>query len=158
MYSDQNSVTLLLGEKQSALQINPAIAGRSTLPVALGWANVLPGPLRVTPPGPLDLEMAIQYIEEQVMPLARDIPAGALVRLVCTEKGAPDLLPALSAGASPAVFHVDEIELRFGRLCAIAEGSPAGNDQPLVEPATAAALLVVRELMHHCRITHIMPA
>lgn len=146
----QNTVTLQLGAQRGAVWINDFSSGRPGVQLDLGWSNVLPGPLHTSPPRPIDLETAIQNIEEHVMPLSRIIPAGSSLQLACAGMDAPDLLSAMPIAAN--VYSLDEFESVFGRLCAIAEGSPAGANNLLIEPATAASLLIIRELMHHARL------
>lgn len=156
MQTSQNTLTLHLGEQRSNLWINASITDTADAQLSLGWGNVLPGPLRTSPPRPLDLENAIENIEEQVMPLARIMPVGASLSISCVGDGAPSLLSLMQEQAeSHNAYHLDNIESVFSRLCAIAEGSPAREDNPLIEPSTVAALLIVREFMHHSGLTQV---
>jgi len=76
-----NTVTLQLGRQESEVWVNASLSDAARVQLSVGWANVLPGPLRTSPPRPIDLEIAIQNIEEHVMPLARMVPVGASLRI-----------------------------------------------------------------------------
>lgn len=150
-----STLTLHIGKLSSDLRTDASGKGMSDVQLSIGWCNVLPGPLHNSPPKPVELEMAIQYVEDQVMPLARIIPKGSVLCVRCVEEGAPSLLPLTHAQSS---YSIDNIETKFSRLCAIAEGQPVGEDGLLIEQAAAASLLIVRELMHHNGLTQIVIA
>jgi len=157
MQTNQRTVTLHLGNQHSDLWIDASLTDPANMQLNIGWGNVLPGPLRFSPPRPLDLEVAIQNIEEHVMPLARIIPSNALLKISCIEDGAPNLISLMQMHAKAKVaYHLDDIEAAFSRLCAIAEGSPSGRNNPLIEPVVVASLLIVRELMHHSQLSKVL--
>jgi hypothetical protein len=129
----------------------------SDVKLSIGWCNVLPGPLRDSPPKPEELEMAIQYIEDHITPLARIITKGSVLCVRCVGEGAPSLFPLIHT--RPVLRNpcpIDDIEAAFSRICAIAEGRPVGEDGQLIDQATAALLLIVRELMHHTGLTQVL--
>lgn len=148
-----NTVTLQLGRQESEVWVNASLSDAARVQLSVGWANVLPGPLRTSPPRPIDLEIAIQNIEEHVMPLARMVPVGASLRISYVGDSVQSLLPFIQGSC-----RLDDIEAVFSRLCAIAEGSPAEADAQLIEPAAVASLLIVRELMQHSRLAEVLIA
>lgn len=152
-----NTLTLHIGKLSSDLWIDVSGADMPDVQLSVGWCNVLPGPLHTSPPKPVELEIAIQYIEDHVMPLARTIPNGSSLCVQCVGEGAPSLFPILQVQpVSLHTCHIDDIEAAFSRLCAIAEGRPVGEDGQLIVPTASASLLIVRELMHHNRLTQVL--
>lgn len=102
------------------------------------------GPLRHTPPSPLELEQAIAEVEDRIMPLARQSLANSRLLLL-----APALAPLAAVSQSPAPLHREQIERYFQQLAAQAEGDPRATSLFAPTPEFAAALLIVREWMHH---------
>ena len=97
--------------------------------------------MRHTPPTALELEQAIETIEPEIMALRLHLPAGTLIVL----GGAwPQALAATDPG-----LHRDAVENLFQHLAAIAQGRPAGIDALPTDPTFFAAVLLLRELMHH---------
>lgn len=109
------------------------VDNQSRHPLSLGLDTLAP-PLAT----PYQLELAIEAAEAQLMPLAATLPAQSL--LVLTGPGA-ECLAALTHSAS---INLDWVELHFGELALAAE-----RQHPRFDGATRAALLLVRELMHH---------
>lgn len=103
------------------------------------------GPLRHTPPSPLELEQAIAEVEDHIMPLAHQVPAGVPLLLLL----APALAPLAAVSQSPAPLHREQIERYFQQLAAQAEGDPRATSLFAPTPEFAATLLIVREWMHH---------
>ncbi len=109
--------------------------------------------LRRDPPTPLQIERAIDIIEDAVMPL-HALAAGAHTLLV-----RDDALHALArqadagartgARAHAAPLELPAVERLFNRLADRAAGRPASQDGLPTDAASSAALLLVRELMHH---------
>lgn len=130
-------VRLLLGSARSEVLVSSADGRRHALTLALGLDNVRPGPLRSEPPSAMELEAAIEYVENVVMPLARQLPSGALLHV----EG--ELPPGVEALRS-----IEEIEARFNEIVAVAHGRPAGRSG-LADRRHASAVLILREWMHH---------
>ena len=106
------------------------------------------------PVNALALEAAIETIEDAVMPLASQMAVGAV--LVVSNDTLPEgLLPALgisAANPSAAAFGLDALEAAFTELAALAQGRPQTQANIPATPDFAAALLVLREAMHHLRL------
>lgn len=115
-------------------------------------ARVLPiGPERLTrqhrfgrPASPLALEAAIETVEDAVMPLAAQLPRPAELWL-----GAGTGALAAGIGAAGDVLDIDTVEAAFARLADLALGRPAAQAGVPDDAGFAAALLVLREAMHH---------
>jgi len=126
-------VTLAIGALETRIAWEGNVHARP-----IGFAA--PGaPWRHAPPTPLEVEQAIEVVEEHVMPLARRLPRPA--RLVCADALALRLGP-------PGELGIAAVEERFNELAAIVQGRPAG-DSPLADPALAGYLLILREVLHH---------
>ncbi|WP_115718843.1 hypothetical protein [Gallaecimonas mangrovi] len=87
---------------------------------------------------PLAMERAIENIEDNIMPLAKVLPAESM--LVITGPGA-DYLNKLTP--NPHLTR-DWVEMQFGEMAMAAE-----RQHRLFDVPTSAALLMVREAMHH---------
>lgn len=105
-------------------------------------------------PTPLEVENIIAAIEDEIMPIGRQIPVGS--QLFTSD---PDLGEvALQAGAQQGPttrLTLDALEQVFNRWVAFIEGRP-GTQDPL--PRThrfALGLLILREVMHHWQIEEI---
>ena len=104
-------------------------------------------------PGPLQLELAIEDVEDAIM--QAQVPhhsRGALVTSDPLLKNLPGLQP------SGAGLSVDQVEALFQDLVAV---SPAPRRTETGEPwsgVQVAALLILRECMHHLGFNEIRPA
>jgi hypothetical protein len=133
---------LELGPQSTLLR--PAQAGAA--PAPLRWPAVV-ATLRHAPPTALEIERAIEQVEDAVMPLRARLPAA--LRLA----SADPLLHTLARHAGPlddpAWLPSDAVERLFDRLAARAQGRPATHDALPVDAPHAAALVLLRELLHH---------
>ena len=100
-----------------------------------------PGPFRRDPPTPLELEQAIMVVEDVLMPLAAHVPPHPLVEL---HSPVP-----LAEALGSRVQSRENIERLFGQLVAMVEGDPLASAQLPRDRRFAAALLILREWMHH---------
>lgn len=133
-------VDLHIGEHETELTIEDGHGARSTQRLPIGTLRP-GGPAFVqNPPRAVALEVAIAGVEDVVMPLARQVPAGS--RLTTAD-------PLATAIGPGPVLPLDEIEARFAQLADAAEGSvTAAAGLPSVA-GYAGYLLILRELMHH---------
>lgn len=111
------------------------------------------------------LETGIMVVEDAVMPLARLVPPSSvlatrdplLLEIARQAAGDPDLglLPPAPDSAPPAVTR-EAIEALFDRLVAQSSRNYGNVDQDLPDrPRWAAALLILREAMHHWQFSHL---
>ncbi len=146
---------LHLGETHSALAIGRAGDAPQVHTLDLGVQALLARHLRHAPPTPLELEAAIEAVEDVVMPLHRLLPANAELVMHL-----PPSLPLRAlldgdAAAPDAPHDIDTVERAFDRLAAVSQGRPLSQEPALADPAVAAALLILRELMHHLGFAHV---
>ena len=103
------------------------------------------GPLfRHDPPTAIEIERAIDRVEDALGASgARQGERGEL------RVAYPPLLAALGLTADGMCLTRDEVEARFERLATAALGQPGALAGMPVDRAGAAALLILRECMHH---------
>lgn len=121
-----------------------ATPGR-VLRAAIGPAGLAARHFRHTLPTPVELEAAIQDVEDALQALPR--AGGATLYTHDTE-----LAPLWAFAHAPAGANTlprDAVEECFSRLAALAEGRPLTQDPLPDAPHFAALLLIVREIMHH---------
>lgn len=138
---------LSLEDERTVLAAETPGAAPWVLP-AVGWRTIARDHLEHDPPSALALENAIAAIEDDIARAgSRPAPGSRLrthdarVREIALAAGLP--------ARTDAVFALSAVEQAFQRLAARAarglrspDGFPAGNE-------AAAALLILRELMHH---------
>ena len=116
----------------------------------LGTASLARQWMRHTPPTPLDMEHAIEQTEDVVMPLA-----AKLVRtqqLVLRGSGAALILQAVGARPDEALqWSLDEVEDIFNRIALVSQGRPSGQEALPTAPEFYAAMVILRECLHHLR-------
>lgn len=137
----RDTILLSLGGTQSRVQITGADGTSQTFSLALGLDALTPGPFRRDPPSALELEQAIMVVEDVLMPLAAHIPPHPLVAL---HSPVP-----LAEPLGSRVQSRENIEKLFGQLVAMVEGDPLASAQLPKDRRFAAALLILREWMHH---------
>ncbi|MFM5857064.1 hypothetical protein ACET6L_17960 [Aeromonas rivipollensis] len=137
----RDTILLSLGGTQSRVQITGADGTSQTFSLALGLAALTPGPFRRDPPSALELEQAILVVEDVLMPLAARIPPHPVLHL---HSPVP-----LAEPLGSRVQSRDNIEKLFGQLVAMVEGDPLASAQLPKDRRFAAALLILREWMHH---------
>ncbi|WP_354444613.1 hypothetical protein [Ottowia thiooxydans] len=135
-----------------------------SMPVGVGALarNVL----RHAPPSPLEIEQAIELVEEAVMPARVRLPAALQLfsadqllyglaseflgeghRTIAAQH--PSGLNLSGPWGSPIWLSMDAVEALFNRLIARSEGRPEAQDRLPVDSAHSARLIMVRELLHH---------
>lgn len=116
----------------------------------LGTASLARQWMRHTPPTPLDIEHAIEQVEDVVMPLA--------AKLLRTEQlqvrgsGAALILQAVGAKPNATVqWSLEEVEDLFNRIAMVSQGRPMGHDALPTASEFYAAMVILRECLHHLR-------
>ncbi len=147
---------------QSAISKSDSLLGadvavRLSLPVGAG--ALARDVLRHTPPRPLEIEHAIEVVEEAIMPARAQLPGvfqlfsadPLLCALAAEVPGAPEVMRQSRAGLPDEArwLGMDAVEKLFSRLVARTEGRPASQDELPVDGASAARLVIVREILHH---------
>lgn len=117
--------------------------GAETL-IDVGIRDIAEGLFRRDPPTPLEMEQAIDVVEEALA--ASGLRQGSGGELLIAD---PVLHASLRLTEDGMRLTRDEVEARFDSLAAASLGRPGAlADQPPGGDA-AAALLVLRECMHH---------
>ncbi|WP_296508981.1 hypothetical protein [Rhodoferax sp.] len=120
----------------------------------LGTASLARQWMRHTPPTPLDIEHAIEQTEDVVMPLAAKLMRADQLQL--RGPGAALILQAVGAEADAVVrWNLDEVEDIFNRIAMVSQGRPSGQEALPTEPEFYAAMVIVRECLHHLRFTEV---
>ena len=121
----------------------------------LGTASLARQWMRHAPPTPLDIEHAIEQTEDVVMPLA-----AKLVRteqLVLRGSGAALILQGVGAKPDAALqWSLDEVEDIFNRIAMVSQGRPMGQEALPTTPEFYAAMVIVRECLHHLRFGEVV--
>ena len=137
---DTPTTRLQLGPQRTTLTIEPA-AG---LAVEIGYRSVRERFFRHDPPTPGELESAIDAIEDALMASpARRVDGGTLVVSDDVKRQLPGLLP------DGAETTLEDVEARFQRLASASLGHPGALVTMPLGPEAAAALVILRECMHH---------
>ncbi len=112
--------------------------------MAVGARDITDGVFRHDPPSPVELEQAIDRIEDALA--ASGLRHAARGELLIRD---PRLCALLGLQASGERRTCDEVEDMFGRLVSVSLGQPAALAGVAGAGDTAAALLILRECMHH---------
>lgn len=152
----QTPLVLKFGDAETRVQSLPRSNVAVQLDLAVGVGALAADVLRHTPPRPLEIERAIEIVEEAIMPVRAQLPEA--FQLICAdpqlrslsgqEHSAQDGDSDVS-NATARWLSIDAVEHLFNRLVARAEGRPASQDTLAVDGASAARLVMVREILHH---------
>ncbi|WP_269789920.1 hypothetical protein [Stenotrophomonas sp. Iso1] len=139
---------------QSRIYLQPADADAIVLPLSL--RDLLDAGLQNFPPTELALERAIALTEDALMPYVPALRAHPLEMLIADD-GALAALPSLLGrdGNASLRLEIDDVERGFNQVARVAAGMPARAMGLPAQPQFVAALLVVRELMHHVGWKHL---
>jgi hypothetical protein len=121
----------------------------------LGTASLARQWMRHTPPTPLDIEHAIEQTEDVVMPLAAKLVRTDQLRL----RGSGAALVLQGVGATPDAalrWNLDEVEDLFNRIAMVSQGRPSGQEALPTAPEFYAAMVILRECLHHLRFGSVL--
>jgi hypothetical protein len=147
--------TLQLGANASTVVCTEAgqVVLQQTL--ALGTASLARQWMRHTPPTPLDIEHAIEQTEDIVMPLAAKLVRTKQLQL----SGSGAALILQGVGAEPDAelhWNLDEVEDLFHRIAMVSQGRPSGQEALPTAPEFYAAMVILRECLHHLRFSGVV--
>lgn len=118
------------------------------LPLSL--AMLLNEGLQRFPPSESAMEQAIAITEDALMPWIPALRNPPLQVLECADAELAALPALLGLAPLPALeLAIDELEQAFNQVARVAAGVPAKSVHLPEQPRFVAALVVVRELMHH---------
>lgn len=133
------------------------VAGAQTLfqrEFPLGVDSLVQQSLRHKPPRPIELEHAIEVTEEALMPLAAQFASSA--GLILQGLGASLIAHSLvTSGIAQTALTLDEVEALFNRLVSVSQGRPASQESLPTDARFFAAMLMLREFMHHLQFAHV---
>lgn len=121
-----------------------------TVTLAVGPRALADDVLRHDPPTPAEIERAIDLVEDAFTGWRR---RGADARRLVTAHASLLALPGL--GAPGAGLDRDAVERLFQRLAARALGTPVAAAELPRGRDIAAALIILRECMHHLDFDHV---
>ncbi len=140
--------SLHIGPTHTTLTIGPR-----QVSLALGTTGLARAHFRRWPPTPLEMENAINDVEDQLAAAKGDV--SEQLQLETADAGIGTI--AVSAGIQgepPFSLDRDDVERAFNRLVDIAEGAPATAPAP-APLEWAATLVILREMMHHWSIASV---
>ena len=136
---------LQLGSQRCQLVVGDGEQSALTFELPLGTLNLPERLWRHDPPRPSELEAAIAEVEDELMRWVPRLPVGTALH------GGDPLLRRIAelAGGGSSSLSLDALERLFNRVCAVSEGRPASAEGLPDDQGFVAAVLILRELMHH---------
>lgn len=150
MTDTQPLLTLRFQELTTHVHSAPGADSVVNLALPIAPAPLAREVLRHSPPTPLEIEQAIEWVEDAVMPARARLPE--VFELQIQDAHLRELVG--SAGADPSTggvarLSIQDVENLFSRLVALSEGRPATQDGLPSDGASAARLIILREVLHH---------
>ncbi len=143
------AITVLhIGAEHTAVATGQGDTEAATLVLNMGVRATARAFFRRSPPTPLEMENAIASVEDEVVRVQPLLPPGSALWSI--DPVVRDI--ALMAGVAPGagmVLPLGAMEQTFERLAAVAEGRPMVQEGLPESTEFAAALLILREFMHH---------
>lgn len=99
-----------------------------------------------------EAEVAIEHIENRIIPARAALPAGDLI-LHCPDPRLNYLLTGDDAG----FLSTEEIERAFNEIVNVISGSPVSSTSLPSDKQFTAFLLIIREITHHWGLTGLVP-
>ncbi len=142
---DAAIAVLHVGDEQTAVAWGRGREPQETMLLGLGAKKTAGQYFLHHPPAPLEMELAIAAIEDEVMRLRHALPAGTTLVSLDT---ALRQMGRMAEVAAPVV-PLDTIEQVYHRLAALSLGRPISQEAPSLDAAFYLRVLLVREFMHH---------
>ena len=145
-------VTLLtIDKRQTILTSEPE---GLTLVLKAGYELTAETCFKHNPPTPYEIEHAITLVEDEIMLIAKQLPAST--QLITSDKIIHDIALLSDVHQSEVmVLSIEALERTFNRFADIVSGRPATQENLPAEHEFATSLLILRELMHHLRFEQI---
>ncbi len=146
---------ITIGTQETFIATEPLEGGALEWMLDIGTRALGNGPFRHTPPTALEIETAIEHVENAVMPLLRQMPRGS--QLVTSDAGARELQRLVhERDTGGALLLIDDVEQVFNQIAAVSLGRPAASSGLPQQPEFAAYVLILRETMHHLGFASLM--
>lgn len=136
---------LAIGERETRIVAEPSQGPATEWVLPIGTQALGAGPFRHEPPSPLEIEHAIEQVEEAVMPLLRQLPRDT--QWETRDAASRQLLGLVHGGHE--VLSIDDVERVFNQLAAVSLGRPVASSGLPPQAAFTAHVLILREAMHH---------
>ena len=144
-----------IGKHETFLATEPLEGGSLEWMLDIGTRALGSGPFKHTPPTALEIETAIEHVENAMMPLLRQLPRGS--QLVTSDAAAHELRRLVhEREAGSALLLIDDIEQVFNQIAAVSLGRPVASSGLPPQPDFAAYVLILRETMHHLGFASLM--
>jgi len=145
-------VVLHLGDDESILAWGNENQPSQYLSLQLGLSEIANRLMSNGHLSELAMEQIIAEVEDIVMPLHAQLPASA--KLFSEDVMLANLaywadMADMADKTMPWPLGIDAVELLFNRVAALAQGRPASQDNLPTTGRFSAALLVLREWLHH---------
>ncbi|MDE2419424.1 MAG: hypothetical protein KGN32_16665 [Burkholderiales bacterium] len=144
-------VQLHIGALETEVRVGPAAAPTATMVLAMGTQQIADAFFRRMPPTRLQVENAIQLVEDEVVRARTLAPAGTWICSADDDMRAIAALAGESA-VSDRLLSLEDVEHTFNRWVDWVEGRPASQDDLPKSASFAARLLILRECMHHLQV------
>ena len=140
---------IAIGELHTRVCVDGGPSPSIDVELRIGLAQLGRGPFRQQPPSELELESAIAFVEDAVMPLAKVLPPST--KLVSSDAIASRLLALAqrAPGQATSVLTLQQVEHVFGELAAVSLGRPASSSGVQTDGPFVSYVLILREFMHH---------
>ena len=140
---------IAIGELHTRVCVDGGPSPAIDVELGIGLAQLGRGPFRHEPPSELELESAIAFVEDAVMPLAKVLPPST--KLVSSDAVASRLLALAqrAPGRATGVLTLQQVEHVFGELAAVSLGRPSSSSGVPTDGPFVSYVLILREFMHH---------
>lgn len=139
---------IAIGDLHTRVHVEGGPSPALDVELGIGLTQLGRGPFRQEPPSELELEAAIAFVEDAVMPLAKVLPPST--KLVSSDALAARLLAlAQPAGQGAGVLTLQQVEHVFGELVAVSLGRPSSSSGVPTDGPFVSYVLILREFMHH---------
>jgi hypothetical protein len=146
--SPHSTLQLAIGAQTTVVDLHSPDARPQHWTLPIGLDNLWPAGPSLGGPSALQVENAIQTVEDDIQRLHRHIPAGT--RLVMAAEGLKALRrQGVVTGLSGEGFSLDQIEQQYQLLAARAVGAPSAQGSGFDDARGDAWVLILRECLHH---------
>jgi exopolyphosphatase/pppGpp-phosphohydrolase len=144
---------LHIGAQHTAVVSGCDAEPATTLVLAIGARKTARDFFRRSLPTPLEMENAIATVEDEVTRAVAVVARGSTLHGADPAVREIARLAGVASGGrgAPVTLVLEAMEQTFNRLVAVAEGRPARQEGLPDSAEFAAALLILREFMHHLR-------
>lgn len=149
------SAHLLIDEIVTRIRGAGAPSGEHDVMLEIGSLDIARRYFRHEPPTAGEMEAAIEVVEDALMPAIPRL-RGFGTLLTSDEKSLALASAAGFPAGAVAEFDLAAIESMFNHLVDVVNGRPATSEGLPSRNTFAANLLIVRELMHHADLRHLI--